>query len=212
MGGVRKPWMVLAGRPVLEWALAPFLARRDVTEVVVALGPRSGAKRLARLDERIRTVPGGTSRFESVANARDGMESDAGVVAVHDGVRPFPAPEVVDACLRVAARGGVGVAGVPAVDTIKRTDVRGRVLETPGRATLWHAQTPQAFPRDLFVRAVDHCRTTGFVPTDDASMAESLNAEVRMVRASPKNLKITHPVDLVIAEALVSQEFVSYAG
>ena len=209
MGGVRKPFIELEGRTVLDWALAPFLARRDVVEVVVALGAGGSGGGLTVPDERVRTVRGGASRFESVANALAGLQSDAGVVAVHDGARPFPSPAVIDDCIRLAARGLGAVAGVPAVDTVKRVE-RGRIAGTPRRDELWYAQTPQVFPREELEQAVARCRESGLSPTDDASMVESTDADVRMVPSSTMNLKITTPDDLVVAEAYIEKGLVTY--
>ena len=207
MGGVRKPLLELGGRTVLEWALAPFLARDDVVEVVVALGIHGPGDRLGR-DKRVRAVRGGRSRFESVANAFDCLKSDATVIAVHDGARPFPPPPAIDACFRLAAAGISSVAGIPAVDTVKRVTEQGAIVETPPRRTVWYAQTPQVFPRDLFARAVEHCRAGGAPPTDDASMVEGLGVDVRMVEASAANLKITRPEDVVFAEVLIAEGIV----
>ena len=209
MGGVRKPFIELEGRTVLDWALAPFLARRDVVEVVVALGAGGSAGGFTAPDERVRAVRGGASRFESVANALAGLQSDAGVVAVHDGARPFPSPAVIDDCIRLAARGLGAVAGVPAVDTVKRVE-RGRIAGTPRRDELWYAQTPQVFPREELEQAVARCRESGLSPTDDASMVESPDADVRMVLSSTMNLKITTTDDVVVAEAYIAKGLVTY--
>ena len=208
MGGVRKPFVDIGGRPVLQWSLSAFLARRDVVEVLVALSAEGDPAGVTGPDERVRVVPGGESRFGSVANAFDRVESRANVIAVHDGARPFPPPAAIDACIRLAGAGYGAVAGVPAVDTVKRTDDAGRIVETPSRETLWYAQTPQVFPRGLFARAVAHCRGAGISPADDASMVEALGAEVRMVPASGRNLKITCPEDVAVAEAYVAQGLV----
>lgn len=204
MGGVRKPFLDLMGRPVVEWALSPFLARGDVVEVVVALGAGAKTDALARLDARVRTVRGGNSRFESVAIALESLESSAALVAVHDGARPFPPADAIEGCIRLAATGVGAVAGVPAIDTIKRVGARDAIEATPPRRALWYAQTPQIFPRSMFARAVAHCRAAGSSPTDDASAVERLGAEVRMVPASATNLKITRPEDVPIAEALAA--------
>ena len=208
MGGVRKPFVEIGGRSVIEWALSAFLARDDVVEVVVALGEGGDPGGVAGRDARVRVVGGGDSRFGSVAGALDHVTSQANLIAVHDGARPFPPPGVIDACIGLAAAGYGAVAGIRAVDTVKRTDDGGRIVETPSRETLWYAQTPQVFPRELFARAVAHCRGEGLSPTDDASMVEALGAEVRMVPASGRNLKITRPADVVIAEAYLAQGFV----
>ena len=209
MGGVRKPFIRVGGRSVVEWALSAFLAREDVVEVVVALGEGGDPEGVAGGDARVRVVAGGASRFGSVANALDSVSSQANVIVVHDGARPFPPPGVIHTCIGLAAEGCGAVAGIRAVDTVKRTDEAGRIVGTPPRETLWYAQTPQVFPRELFARAVAHCRDAGISPTDDASMVEELGgAEVRMVPASGRNLKITRPADVVIAEAFLAQELV----
>ena len=208
MGGVRKPFIELKGRSVLDWALAPFLDRRDVVEVVVALDAEGSSEDFVPADARVRAVRGGASRFESVANALASVRSDASVIAVHDGARPFPPAEVIGACIRLAAAGCGAVAGIRAVDTVKRTRDGVVIAATPPRETLWYAQTPQVFPRALFARAVAHCRASGLSPADDASALERLGAEVRMVPASAKNLKITCPEDLVIAEMFLVQGLV----
>ncbi len=208
MGGVRKPFLELAGRSVLDRSLAPFLARRDVVEVIVALGTRPDPHDPVFMDPRVRVTQGGTNRFESVANAFERLESEAGLIAVHDAARPFPPAAAIDACVRLAARGVGAVAGIPAVDTVKRTSGSGVIADTPARDTLWYAQTPQIFPRDMFARAVAHCRAGGPTPTDDASMVERLGMEVRMVQASVSNIKITSPEDLAVAEALITGGFI----
>ncbi len=207
MGGVRKPFVEVAGRSILDWALSRFLDRDDVVEVVVALGG-GDAGGIAGEDPRIRVVEGGDSRFGSVASAFDRVESPATVIAVHDGARPFPPAAVIDACIRLAASGWGAVAGIGAVDTVKRTDNAGRIVATPPRDVLWCAQTPQVFPRDVFARAVAHCRAAGIEPTDDAAMVEKLGEEVRMVPSSATNLKITRPEDLVVAETYLAQGLV----
>ncbi len=208
MGGVRKAFVEVAGRSVLDRALAGFLERDDVVEVVVAVGDGGDSAVVADRDPRIRVVEGGDSRFGSVANAFDRVESPATVIAVHDAARPFPSSEVIDSCIRLAASGCGAVAGIRAVDTVKRTGARGSIVETPPRDALWYAQTPQVFPRKLFARAVAHCRAAGIAPTDDAAMVEQLGEEVRMVPSSATNLKITRPEDLVVAEAYLAQGLV----
>lgn len=208
MGGVRKPFLRIGGRTVLELALERFLDRPEVVEVVVAMPAgtlnreSAEAAGVRALDSRIRLAEGGASRFESVARAFAAARSDAEVVAVHDGARPFPPAEAVGACIRLASRGAVAVAGIPVADTVKRVDERGVVAETVPRAALWRAQTPQMFPRASFARAVAHCRAAGASPTDDAAMAEAAGARVQMVAASAMNLKITAPHDLLVAKCL----------
>lgn len=204
MGGRSKPFLELEGQSILGWALRHFLTRTDVIEVVVAVGPESRLPSADPLDPRLRTVAGGPNRFESVARSLAALESSATLVAVHDAARPFPPPETIDACIRVAASGVGAVAGIPATDTVKETDGEGVIVGTPDRRKLWYAQTPQIFPRALLAEGVARCRDTGATPTDDAAVVELAGGTVRMVEASPTNLKVTFPADLVIARALVA--------
>jgi 2-C-methyl-D-erythritol 4-phosphate cytidylyltransferase len=203
MGGVRKPYLTLAGEPVLVHALRPFLAEPRVVAVVVALPPDDAAAPpswLTSLDERITVVAGGASRTESVQRALEALPMDVDVIAVHDGARPLVGVDVVTACVDVAAWGEGAVAGARAVDTLKEVDVRSRVVGTPDRARFWLAQTPQVFPAELLRRAYAE---SGADATDDAALVERLGVIVRMIDAGPRNLKVTHPGDVRIAESFL---------
>jgi 2-C-methyl-D-erythritol 4-phosphate cytidylyltransferase len=207
MGGERKPFLELAGEPILLRALRPFLAQPGVRAVVVALPAEQSEETpswLSALDDRILVVEGGDTRRDSVWAALQALPPDVDVVVVHDGARPLVSREVVARCVHVAA-GGVGaVAGFPAVDTMKLVDERGGVTGTPERSRLWHAQTPQAFARTQIVEAYRRAVAEGWPATDDSALVERCGGAVRMVESSPTNLKITHRQDLVIAESVLS--------
>lgn len=206
MGGVRKAFLELDGQPILLRAIRPFLETPGVECVVVALPPDRAAHPPAWLtgaDPRIRVVAGGATRGDSVAAAVAALPAEVEVVLVHDGARPLVERGLVERCLRAAAAGRAVVAGVPAVDTLKEVDARGRVVRTPPRGRYWHAQTPQAFPRRLLERACRRARADGVEGTDDASLVERLGGGVEMVEGSPRNLKVTRPEDLVLAERLL---------
>ncbi len=206
MGGTRKTFLELAGQPILLRAIRPFLATPEVECVAVALPPDRAARPPAWLvgaDPRVRVVAGGGTRGESVAAAVAALPERVEVVLVHDGARPLATPELVGRCLRAAAAGRAAVAGVPAVDTLKEVDARGRVVRTLPRDRHWHAQTPQAFPRRLLELALRRARAEGFEGTDDASLVERLSGEVEMVEGEPRNLKVTRPEDLAVAERLL---------
>jgi len=203
MGGARKPFLQLAGEPVLAHALRPFLGEARVRWVVVAFSPGmedDPPAWLPALDPRIRVVRGGATRAHSVRNGLDAVPLAADVVAVHDAARPLVTPEVVAACIDIAARGEGAVAGCPAVDTIKEGDEGGRIVSTPDRSRLWQAQTPQVFPADVLRRAY---RGELEGATDDAALVERLGLPIRMVDAGPTNLKVTRPGDLALAEAVL---------
>jgi 2-C-methyl-D-erythritol 4-phosphate cytidylyltransferase len=207
MGGVRKPFLELAGEPMLVHALRPFLADPRVVAVVVAVAPDDAEAPpawLTELDARVLVVAGGSSRAESVANALAALPDGLDVVAVHDAARPLVPAAVVRACIDVAGGGEGAVAGCRAVDTIKEVDAEGRVVATPDRARLWHAQTPQAFPAEVARRAYAAGPEALAGATDDAALAEAVGAVVRMVDAGPGNLKVTTPGDVRIAEAILA--------
>lgn len=203
LGGARKAFLELQGEPLLARALAPFLNDDRVVAVCVALSVEDADDPptwLKDLDPRVRVVAGGATRGASVANAVAGLPENVTVVAVHDAARPFVSAETVSRCIDVA-EGGVGaVAGCPAVDTMKRVNDRDTVVETPPRDTLWHAHTPQVFPAEMLRRAYGSGDMTA---TDDAALVERYGGEVRMVDGGRWNLKITHPADIPLAEALL---------
>ena len=149
MGGVRKPYLDLAGEPVLGRALRPFLSRPDVVAVTVALPAKEAANPpawLMTLDPRITAVAGGESRGASVRAALHALPGEVDVVVIHDGSRPLLSDALLSRCIEVASSGEGAVAGWPAVDTLKETDEGGRVRSTPDRRAFWHAQTPRPFP------------------------------------------------------------------
>jgi 2-C-methyl-D-erythritol 4-phosphate cytidylyltransferase len=207
MGGTKKPYLTLAGEPILLHALRRVLERPDVTAVVVAVASEDlqrPPRWLAELDPRITLTAGGATRSDSVRAALAALPPDLDVILVHDAARPLLAPDVLERCVRVAADGKGAVAGYPAVDTLKEVDASGRVLGTPERARFWHAQTPQAFPAAVIRRAYE--RADGAAATDDASLVERLGETVVMVEASPRNLKVTRPEDLALAELFLASE------
>lgn len=205
MGGVRKPFLEMAGEPLLVHALRPFLEDPRVVAVVVALAPEDAATPpawLSALDERIRVVSGGATRADSVRRALSALP-EVDVVAIHDAARPLVPPEVIARCIEVAEGGEGAVAGCPAVDTMKEVDEDRRIVSTPDRRRLWHAHTPQVFPADVAHRAYHGEGRGPLTATDDATLAEEVGAVVRMVDAGPSNLKVTTPGDLPIAEAIL---------
>lgn len=205
MGGVRKPWLELAGEPTLRHALRPFLADDRVVRVVVALAAEDADDPpgwLTDVDERVVTVAGGDSRAASVARAVEALPDDLDVILVHDAARPLVDRATIDRCVLTAASGVGAVAGVRATDTLKEVEGTAggpRIVGTPDRTRFWHAQTPQGFPADLLRRAV--AREDLFdTATDDASLVEAIGGTVVMVEGHPSNLKVTRPEDVPVAE------------
>jgi 2-C-methyl-D-erythritol 4-phosphate cytidylyltransferase len=203
MGGVRKPFLELLDEPVLLHALRPFLAERRVAHVVVALSAPDAVDPpdwLADLDERVRIVEGGETRWASVRRALEAIPGDVDVIAVHDAARPLVTPETVSACIDVAEAGAGAVAGCPAVDTMKTVDASGDVVATPDRTRLWHAHTPQVFPARVLREAY---ASSTEAATDDAALVEGHGIRIRMVDDGGLNLKVTRPDDAAVAESIL---------
>jgi 2-C-methyl-D-erythritol 4-phosphate cytidylyltransferase len=205
MGGAKKPFLELAGEPLLVHALRPFLEDPRVRAVAVAVSPddvEEARPWVEALDPRIRVVGGGATRSDSVAEAVAVLPAELDVILVHDAARPLVTGAVVDRCVVEAAEGRGAVAGWPATDTLKEVDGERRVLRTPDRSRLWHAQTPQAFPAGVLRAALADAQARARA-TDDAALVEARGIPVRMVEGTADNLKVTRPEDLPLAELLL---------
>ena len=189
-------FVVWGGRPMLEWSLDVLRATCD--RVVVAVPPDGD---LSGPDE----VHGGATRSESVRPALDAAP-EATVVVVHDAARPLVTPELVGACIE-GLQGGysAAIAAAAMTDTVKETDPDGHVVRTLDRKVLWRIQTPQVFRADVLRRALDVDDATLAAATDDATLIEAAGGSVRVVEAPADNIKVTRPVDLKLAEMLLSE-------
>jgi 2-C-methyl-D-erythritol 4-phosphate cytidylyltransferase len=206
-----KQFRELRGAPLLLHSLRPFLSHPAVLEVVVVLPPSEAATPpvwlAPLLGERLRAVPGGATRMDSVEAGLRVLGELARVVLVHDGARPFPDPAVIDAIIAEARRGVGAVAAVPLHDTLKEAAdgvSPPRIVRTVPRDRLWRAQTPQGFPRALLDTAFRTARADGFVGTDEASLVERTGAPIVLIPDAETNLKVTTPDDFRIAEALAA--------
>ena len=207
-----KQFTELAGTPILIHTLRKFAAVPQVSEIWVALRQSEIAGFRARLQQeapdvlakKVEFVEGGEHRQESVANALRAI-SAAGddIVLVHDAVRPLVTSEIIEDVLQAAAKNGAAIAGLPAVDTVKQVERKpeGAVIHTTiPRASVVLAQTPQGFRYGLLRKAFDDASADGFLGTDEASLLERAGIPVAVVMGSPRNLKITAPADMELAE------------
>ncbi len=205
-----KQYLRLADRTVIEWSLAPLLARPECAAVVVALGAddREWAKLDVSRDPRVRSVIGGAERADSVSAGLEALQlGDSHWVLVHDAARPCLNAYDMDLLLRTLESDPVGgLLAAPVVDTLKRADASGRVTQTVNRDGLWRALTPQMFRYGILKRALCEARDRGIVVTDEAQAVEMLRLQPRVVPGSPDNLKITLPEDLRRAERLLAEQ------
>ncbi len=210
-----KQFTEIRGVPVLIHTLRRFMAVPQVSEIHVAARKPENEGLQARLDRerfprKVHVVEGGEHRQESVANALARVHAAADdLVLVHDAVRPLVDLEIIENVITAAARHGAAIAGVPAVDTVKQVDrtADGAIVSsTIPRQHVVLAQTPQGFRYDVLRKAFDHALADGFTGTDEASLVEREGHEVAVVMGSPRNIKITTPDDLELAEFFLSQE------
>jgi 2-C-methyl-D-erythritol 4-phosphate cytidylyltransferase/2-C-methyl-D-erythritol 2,4-cyclodiphosphate synthase len=206
--GIPKQFLCLAGQPILVRTLERVLAIEDVTQVLVPLphGHLAGARSvLAGRSWRVppRLVRGGPTRQESVRNALMHARPDADLILVHDAVRPLCETELMRSVLAAAWQHGAAVPAVPATETIQRVSARGRILATPPREELFAIQTPQCFRSGLLRAALERAHRAGFVGTDESSVVRWAGHPVAAVPGTSTNIKITHPLDLSIAELII---------
>lgn len=210
-----KQFAEINGVPIIIHTLRRFAAVPQVTDMIVSLRPNEMSGFQARLDKerlgkKVQLVEGGENRQESVANALARVKAGAtDLVLVHDAVRPFVDNEIIENVIGAAAKAGAAIAGVPAVDTIKQVDrtAQGAIINsTIPRQHVVLAQTPQGFRYDVIRKAFDEAIADGFTGTDEASLVERSGHEVAVVMGSPRNIKITTPGDLELAEFYIGQE------
>jgi 2-C-methyl-D-erythritol 4-phosphate cytidylyltransferase len=214
--GAPKALRALGGTPMLIHAVRAMAASRAVSLVVVVAPPDEAAEVKSLLDAHAlpeRTdflvVPGGESRQESVKLGLDALPPDYDIVLVHDAARPLVPVDTVDGVIEAVREGAPAVVpALPLADTVKEVEpaaspgVPEPVVATPVRARLRAVQTPQGFDRATLVRA--HEEVTEDV-TDDASMVERLGSTVLLVPGHEEAFKVTRPLDLVLAEAVLAR-------
>lgn len=197
---VPKQFLQLDGVPVLLRALRPFTAHPDVRNTVLVLPEEQAAEPPGWLRElpgdSLRITAGGATRRASVAAGLRLLPEECGTIIVHDGARPFPPRDAIDQCIAAARDGRSAVTAIPVADTIKRADDFGRILGTVERAGLWHAQTPQGFPRDVLLAAHAAADNAGVDATDDAGLVERIGGRVELIPGDGRNIKITTMADL----------------
>ena len=213
--GPSKQFYELDGTPILIHTLRKFARCETVSEIVVALRRSEMPDFQKLLDQErfakpVRVVEGGEHRQNSVANALAAVQgADEDIVLVHDAVRPFVDEETILGVIAGVTKYGAAIAGVPAIDTVKQVDRTADgavVLATVPRERMVMAQTPQGFRFGLLKKAFEDAAADEFLGTDEASLIERSGGEVHVVMGSPRNMKITTPADLELAEFFLAQE------
>ncbi|MEW6115736.1 MAG: 2-C-methyl-D-erythritol 4-phosphate cytidylyltransferase [Nitrospirota bacterium] len=208
----------LAGKPLLIWVLEALQGVGEIDEIVPVLKGEDIAPGAALIEQYgitkvKRVIPGGRERQDSVYNGLKALDGRASVVAIHDGARPLADAELIRRTLRGLGDFDGAVAAVPVKDTIKEgklhRDEEGSetneivVRRTLDRAVLWAIQTPQTFYLEKLRNAHEKARADEYYATDDAALVEKYGGLIRIVEGSYRNIKVTTPEDIAIAEALL---------
>ncbi|MFQ5818102.1 MAG: 2-C-methyl-D-erythritol 4-phosphate cytidylyltransferase [Terriglobia bacterium] len=211
-----KQLLNLEGLPILFWTLRKLAACTRLQQLIVAVRRPDRAAVEVRLAQeayagRVSVVEGGGSRQESVANALRRVPMDTELVLVHDAVRPFVAPALLERALDAATATGAAILGLPASDTVKQVEPAAgghasRITTTIPRERIVLAQTPQVFRADWLREAFARASADGFHGSDEAVLVERLGHPVTVVMGSERNIKITTPADLRLARFLLAQE------
>lgn len=205
---IPKQFLMLRGKPVIQWSLESFAASRFVEDLVLVLPGKwldegQSLMKEFRPGKPFRFVSGGELRQDSVAAGLD-VIGHSGWVAVHDGARPAISREVIDAAISEAHRLGNAVCAIPASDTLVEAS-DGVVTGDVPRQKIFYIQTPQIFPVGVLRQAIDRARRDGITGTDDGGLVRRLGIPVHLVPGSTRNIKLTHPEDLAILEDLIPE-------
>lgn len=207
MGGIDKVMAELHGEPMIARTVRAFQQCDAIAEIVIVTREDLilPITRLCRDMDKVKTVVcGGKSRQESVHLGLNALSKEMELAAVHDGARPLITGAVIDRAVRAANSYGAAAPAVPVKDTIKVVK-GGLVLATPDRATLQAVQTPQVFDFDMLRGALKKAEADKAAVTDDCSAVERMGMSIKIVEGDERNLKVTTPVDLKIAEMLLEE-------
>jgi 2-C-methyl-D-erythritol 4-phosphate cytidylyltransferase len=202
--GSAKQFAILKGLPLVYWSLERFEKHPEVDRIVLVIPPQEEKETFLRRYKKLQAVvPGGTERQDSVGQGFEQIDpSRTGIVLVHDGVRPLLSEGLITRVIHAARDKGAAVPGVALDETIR--EARGEdVIKTHDRNSLYRIQTPQGFSYALLKEALESAVRDKFYGTDEAMLLERLGMRVVLVEGDPKNIKITNPSDLKVAEALL---------
>lgn len=201
--GSPKQFAMLRGRTVLDWCVERFDRHEGVEEIILVLPSEEQKEKFFETSRKITAVVrGGTKRQDSVLQGFSRVRPEnAEVVLIHDGARPLVGKELISRIIETAAKKGAAVPALPIEDTVK--EVEGEiVLSTPERRKLVRVQTPQGFSYSLLKRSLQKAKDENYYGTDESVLVERMGEKVFVVKGDPRNIKITSPEDLAVAEVL----------
>lgn len=207
-GAVSKQFIPLLGKPVIAYTLNAFESAMCIDEIVVVCRQCDMAqiKEIAEKENctKVRAFAfGGETRSDSVRAGIDASNPSTTHFAIHDGARPLVLPEEIENVVSVAISCKAATLAVNVVDTVKVVNEQGYIVSTPDRSSLRAAQTPQVFEKALYLKALEF--TKGSVFTDDCALVETVGAKVKAVSGNLENIKVTTPLDVLLAEVILNK-------
>ncbi len=203
-----KQFIPLLNKPAIEYTLKAFQKCYLIKEIVVVCREQDVDRINALVNENGFTkvsnvVLGGSSRSQSVRNGIKAASEKAKYFAIHDGARPLITVDEIERVVEAAFETGAATLGTSVTDTIKIVDGFNKIESTPLRSQLRAVQTPQVFERDLYMFALENAGENSLEFTDDCALIENMGGEVLVVKGSEENIKLTTPVDVILAESIL---------
>lgn len=206
-----KPYLTIAGKSILEHTLLKFRGVDAIQEVIISTSEvfKKQTFQIAKSvfpNIDVKVIEGGAERQESVAKALQFVSGSAGLIAIHDAVRPFVSETLIADCIKQANDSKLDgvILAVPAKDTIKEVSGKSIIERTPEREKMWQAQTPQVFKRGVLIKAYSEAAIKKYMGTDDSSLVEMIGGKVSVIESRADNFKITYPLDLQLAKLILS--------
>ena len=204
--GRNKLLIELEGESLIFWTIKSVLSASLVSWVGIIGQPNDKQellKSVKNFSNKIKWINGGDTRQKSVFNGLNSLPSTAEKVLIHDGARCLIGPDLINKCAIELEQNDAVILATKVTDTIKIVDNRGYIKETPNRQNLWAAQTPQGFLVKRLRKAHEMAIEKNWTVTDDASLFEMLNWQVKIIEGNSANIKITSPLDLKIAKVFL---------
>ncbi len=208
--GVDKLAVQLSGKPLLAWTISRFESAEIIDEIIVV----TREDEIAKVKEMTKSegfrkvssvVEGGAYRQQSTQNGLNAVSTDSKVVLIHDGARPLIRTSDIERIVESAEENGAALLAVPSQDTVKEVQNR-KVTQTLPRESLWLAQTPQGFRKELLQEAFSSAEKEGYIGTDEASLVERIGKDVTIVEGHSSNIKVTVTSDIGVVQSLLKRE------
>lgn len=203
-----KNFLELNEETILIQTLLTFSKSDKIDNLIIAAAPNEVAfvtEMLSNISDLkpFKIIEGGSERQYSIANALKFISEEVEIILVHDAARPLISIRTIDEVVEATRIYGGAIAAVPEKNTIKFVDDDDFVVNTPPRSQLVAVQTPQGFKRDIIMKAYEQAKIDNFLGTDDSSLVERLGVKVKVVKSDYRNIKITTPEDILIAQTLL---------